>query len=52
MMSGFGGMMGGPGGIGGMMVLGNLIGLLLVVVLALAAIWLFQQVTRRPHAGG
>jgi hypothetical protein len=33
-------------------VLGNLIGLLLVVVLVLAAIWLFQQATRRPPAGG
>jgi hypothetical protein len=55
MMGGSGGMMGGAGGMGAMggtMFLGNPIGLLLVVVLVLAAIWLFQQVTRRPHAGG
>jgi hypothetical protein len=48
MMGGFGGMM---GGLGGMTALGSLIGLLLVIVLVLAAIWLFQQVTGRPQAG-
>jgi hypothetical protein len=57
MMGGPGGVMGGPGEMPGMMGMtgmgfGSHIGLSLIIVLVLAAIWLFQQVTRGPQTGG
>ena len=35
---------------GGMMVFVTLIAILVLVVLALLAVWLFQQVRRGPHS--